>query len=172
VRPERRLYALVLLGLAGAFLARVLGQALVAFWGVEFLPPIEEWYSGLLPYPLLLPAQIAILLLQAAVSRQLWMGSGPLARPRPVLGERLKRASAVYFLVMVARYAVTMALFPRLRWVGRSLPTFFHWVLAAYIYLLSRYHRGLALGRRIRALAMMRSGPRAVPLERWGASSR
>jgi hypothetical protein len=168
VSPERRRYALALAGLAVAFLARVVGQALVAFLDVRFLPPMEEWYSGLLPYPLLLPAQVAILAFQAAVTVQLWTGSGTLARPRSRLGERLALASALYFLLMVARYALTMALFPELRWVGRSLPTFFHCVLAAYLYLLSRYHRGLLLrlgvagGAAAASLRGAARGPRAT----------
>jgi hypothetical protein len=54
--------------LAFLFLLRVLGQALVFFAGVTALPPMSEWYSGLLPYPLLLPTQVAIVGLQAWIS--------------------------------------------------------------------------------------------------------
>ena len=41
------------------FVARVLGQALVVSSDVGFFPPFERWYSGLMPYWLLLPVQIA-----------------------------------------------------------------------------------------------------------------
>jgi hypothetical protein len=46
VRP--RTYGLLLSLLAGLFLARVAGQALVAFLDVSWLPPTDAWYSGLL----------------------------------------------------------------------------------------------------------------------------
>ena len=126
-----RRYSVTLSVLAAAFLARVVGQVLVAFFDVEFLPPMEAWYSGLLPYPLLLPTQIAILALQFEISRELWIGAGPLARRNARLGEGLKWFSLVYFLFMVARGL----------WFGLSIPVVFHWMLAAYLYVLSRYHR-------------------------------
>jgi hypothetical protein len=53
-RPASRA-AVVLTVLTLVFLARVAGQALVVFFGVTWLPPPDSWYSGLLPYPLLLP---------------------------------------------------------------------------------------------------------------------
>ena len=126
-----RRYAIALAILAAAFLARVVGQVLVAFFDVEFLPPMEAWYSGLLPYPVLLPTQIVILALQFEISRELWIGEGPLTRRNARFGEGLKWFSLVYFLVMVARCV----------WFGPSIPVFFHWVLAGYLYVLSRYHR-------------------------------
>jgi hypothetical protein len=43
----------------------VAGQAMVAFFDVQWLPPMERWYSGLVPYEILLPAQIAIIVLMA-----------------------------------------------------------------------------------------------------------
>ena len=43
--------AWVLWTLLALFVLRVTGQALVAFLEVGFLPPMSEWYSGLLPYP-------------------------------------------------------------------------------------------------------------------------
>jgi hypothetical protein len=139
----------LLLGiLATAFLARVLGQALVAFLHVGFLPPMKEWYSGLLPYPVLLPAQLAILAFQFEVSRQLWRKSGPLTKPRPRLGRVLKWFSLVYFLAMIARYVITMTLHPEKRWFGGAIPIAFHWVLAVYLYFFSRFCRELPLSLR------------------------
>jgi uncharacterized protein len=72
----QRCYSILLAGLAVAFLGRVVGQVLVAAFHVGFLPPMEEWYSGLIPYSVLLPIQIAILLIQAAISRDIWRGAG------------------------------------------------------------------------------------------------
>jgi hypothetical protein len=136
-------YALVLAVLAAAFLGRVLGQVVVALFNPAFLPPMPEWYSGLIPYPALLPIQLVILGFQFQVSRQLWTGRGPLAVARPRLGAGLTWFSLIYFGAMLARYIVTMSLHPERRWFGGAIPIVFHWVLAAYLYILSRYHRGL-----------------------------
>jgi hypothetical protein len=136
-----RTYATVLGVLALAFLGRVLGQFVVVTFGPELLPPMDEWQSGLLPYPVLLLSQIAILGLQFEVSRQLWIGRGALARPRPRLGAALKWFSLVYLLAMVARYAISMSVYPERRWFGDTIPIFFHCVLASYLYVLSRWHR-------------------------------
>jgi hypothetical protein len=54
--------------LLALFALRVLGQALVAFFDVGFLPPMAAWYSGLLPYQYLLPSQIAIVALMAKIA--------------------------------------------------------------------------------------------------------
>ena len=132
--------------LAFLFFLRVLGQALVAFAGVTALPPMSEWYSGLLPYAVLLPTQIAILVLQAWVTLQFARGYGMLLTPRPRVGRVLIVLSVVYFAAMALRYAVTMTWYPERRWVGTgTIPIVFHWVLAAYIFTLGRHHaRGAA----------------------------
>ena len=135
-----RRYAVLLGTLALAFLGRVTGQVVVALCEPPFLPPMEAWYSGLIPYPILLPIQAAILALQAAISRDLWRGGGRFAVRRPRLGIGLRRVSAVYFAVMVVRYIATMTLYPERRWLGGTIPIFFHWVLAAYLYSYGRYH--------------------------------
>jgi hypothetical protein len=132
--------------LAFLFFLRVVGQALVAFAGVTVLPPMSEWYSGLLPYRLLLPAQMAILTLQALISLQLVRGHGVLITPRPRVGRVLITLSVVYFLTMALRYTVTMTWYPERRWLGTgTIPVVFHWVLAAYVFTLGRHHaRGAA----------------------------
>ena len=58
---RKELAASLLWALLVLFILRVLGQALVAFADVRFLPPMEAWYSGLMPYEYLLPSQIAII---------------------------------------------------------------------------------------------------------------
>ena len=133
--------ALLLAVLGCAFLARVLGQVIVALFAPDWLPPMREWYSGLMPYSILLPVQMSILVLQSFISWHLWRGSGFFARPYPRFGIGLCWFSYVYFAVMVARYVVTMTLFPERRWWGGTIPIFFHWVLAAYLFVWGRFHR-------------------------------
>ncbi len=66
---ERRRYAILLSLLTFLFVLRVLGQILVTFFGVEFLPAMEHWYSGLLPYPILLPIQILMIMVMLKLIR-------------------------------------------------------------------------------------------------------
>ena len=140
-------YALVLGALAALFLARVAGQALVAFAGATFLPPMEHWYSALLPYPVLLPMQVVILVLQAVMVAQVARDRGWFAGRGPRVGRVLIGISFVYFAVMAVRYVVTMALYPERRWFGPgTIPVAFHFVLAAYLCCYGRYLRGRAPG--------------------------
>jgi len=120
--------------LTGLFALRVAGQALVASRDVSFLPPMAEWYSGLVPYPLLLPIQLVMLAVMARIDLDLTRGRGPFVRARPRLGSGLRWFAVAYFLAMVARYALTMALRPERRWLGGAIPIVFHWVLAAYVF--------------------------------------
>lgn len=132
----------VLLGLlACAFLGRVLGQVTVALLEPDWLPPMQDWYSGLLPYSILLPIQVAILTFQAFISWDLWRGTGFFTQRYPRFGLGLGRFSYGYFAVMVIRYLITIALFPERRWFGSgTIPIVFHWVLAAYLFTWSRFH--------------------------------
>jgi hypothetical protein len=127
-----------------AFLLRVLGQVLVAFFDVGFLPAMEHWYSGLMPYPVLLPVQIVMLVIMFRLVGDVWRGSGWFARPRRRAGSWLKWFSYVYFAAMVVRYVLTMGLHPELRWFAHTIPIWFHMVLAAFLYVYGRYHCAFA----------------------------
>jgi len=133
--------ALVLTLLTALFFARVAGQALVAFAGVSWLPPMGAWYSGLLPYPVLLPVQILILAVQLTIDWQVWRGAGLFARPRRRVGRALRGFSYVYALAMLVRWLVTRT---------HGIPIAFHWVLAAYLFTLGGYYAGAgAAGSRL-----------------------
>lgn len=140
-----RTYGLLLSILAGLFLARVAGQALVAFLGAPWLPPMGEWYSGLLPYPLLLPAQVGILLVQGKISLDLVRGHGAFCGPGSRTGRVLLRLGLLYLAGMLLRYALTMSWYPERRWLGTgTIPTAFHVVLALYVLTLGRFYLGRA----------------------------
>jgi hypothetical protein len=133
VRSPASRAAIVLCVLTGLFGARVVGQVLVAFLGVTWLPAMDAWYSGLLPYPVLLPIQIAILLVQVVVDRHVWRGRGFFARPRAGAGRALQWAAWIYAFAMVVRYAIMRS---------HPIPIVFHWVLAAYLFTLGRFMAG------------------------------
>lgn len=133
-------YPVALWVLTGLFFLRVVGQVLVAFFAVRTLPPMAEWYSGLLPYPILLPVQLVMLAVMARINGNISRGAGLFARPRPKLGRLLGWVSVLYAAAMVLRYVLTMALHPERRWLHGTIPIVFHWVLAGYLWTLGRYH--------------------------------
>jgi uncharacterized protein len=135
IRPVFLLWALLFL-----FILRVAGQLLVAIgWG-WFLPPMHQWYSGLLTYRFLLPAQILIIILYARICWSFTRGQGFLVAPRRPIGRALLTFGTVYFITMVLRYPTTMILYPERRWTGGLISIFFHLVLSAFILSLGRYH--------------------------------
>jgi hypothetical protein len=133
-------YAVALWALTGLFFLRVIGQVLVAFFVVPVLPPMAEWYSGLLPYPVLLPVQLAMLVVMPKINWDISRGVGLFARPRPKVGRLLAWVSVLYAAAMVLRYVLTMVLHPERRWLHGTIPIVFHWVLAGYLWTLGRYH--------------------------------
>jgi hypothetical protein len=126
------------------FLLRVLGQLLVAAFQLPFLPPMAAWYSGLIPYPVLLPLQIGILLLQVKIGCDVGRKSGLFGTRKDRFGRGVQWFSVLYFTAMLIRYVVTMALHPEQRWFGGTIPIVFHWVLAAYLWVLGHYHTRVA----------------------------
>ncbi len=131
-RPaDRRAITMSLLG--GLFFLRVIGQVLVTYARVGWLPAIEHWQSGLLPYPALLASQVVILATMGAVIADVWRGRGRFARPGPRVASALGWFGAVYLASMIVRYAVTMAVRPEWRWFGHSIPIVFHVVLATFL---------------------------------------
>jgi hypothetical protein len=132
-------YPLLLGTFTFLFALRVAGQAVVGVREVSFLPPFEQWYSGLLPYPLLLPVQIALILLMLRIVGDFARGEGTFVDLKPRTGIILQVLGGIYFLSMVVRYVVTMVLHPELRWFTGTIPIWFHFVLAAFIFTLGRY---------------------------------
>ena len=119
------------------FVARVAGQAMVAFWGVQWLPPMERWYSGLMPYPLLLPAQIAIIVLMAKICSDFTRRRGFFVQPRRLFAGPWLWFGWIYLAVMLARLPAQMLLKPD----APVIPIPFHWVLASFVIAVGLWHR-------------------------------
>ena len=123
------------------FALRVLGQALVVTRAPRWLPSNEHWYSGLMPYRYLLPAQLALLAVMVVVTFDVYRDQGLFAAdwwagaaaPLAVL-------SWVYFAAIVVRYVLTMTLRPELRWFRRTIPIWLHMVLAVALWAFADYH--------------------------------
>ena len=118
--------------LLALFVLRVLGQALVAFLDVGFLPPMAAWYSGLMPYQYLLPSQIAIVALMAKISVDFTRHSGFFYDAKKLFATAWLWFGYLYLAAMVARAV--------LFW-DRPIPIVFHWVLAAFVIAVGRSHR-------------------------------
>ena len=138
VIPRR--YPLLLGALTAAFASRVAGQLLTTIADVGFLPPFERWYSGAVPYPVLLPLQLALIIVMLTIVRDFARGRGYFTILSARSGCIIKRLSYLYALVMVVRYAVTMVLHPELRWFTGTLPIWFHFVLAAFLFVLGYFN--------------------------------
>ena len=114
------------------FALRVVGQILVVAELAPFLPPMDEWQSGLLPYPLLLASQILIVGVLATVCVQFSRRKGFFVRPHAWLATPLWILGWTYALGMVVRYAM----------LRRDLiPVAFHIVLASFLLTVAHHHR-------------------------------
>jgi len=121
--------------------ARVVGQIVVVMRAPRWLPPMEQWQSGLLPYPILLAGQIVVLTLMVWISIDITNGGGRVVYPRrPAVGLAIVWFSYVYFGLMVLRYIIRMHRRPDQRWLGGTIPIIFHSFVAAFLYVVGRYH--------------------------------
>ena len=139
--PDPTAAAALLAGLEGLFALRVIGQFLVATGATDRLPPMAEWYSGLVPYPRLLTIQLGMLALMTLVALALAFGSPTVVELRPPLGAALLLIAWPYGLSMPVRYVVRMWRHPEARWTGRTIPIVFHVVLALWLVILGSYFR-------------------------------
>ena len=124
--------AAVLWLLLALFVLRVLGQVLVAFFDVGFLPPMAAWYSGLMPYEYLLPSQIVIIGLMAKICVDFTCRRGFFYQPRKHLATAWLWFGYLYLTAMIAR-AVFL-------W-DRPIPIVFHWVLAVFVITVGLSHQ-------------------------------
>lgn len=122
-------------------LGRVLGQLLVAARAPKWLPPMDHWQSGLLPYPVLLACQMIVLTLMTWMSADFSRAAGFWVEPRPRLGLAARWWSYLYVGAMITRYGIRMARRPDQRWFGGTIPIVFHSVVAAFQWTFGTFHR-------------------------------
>ena len=137
--PTRASSRVVLLWAAlGLFLLRVIGQVEVVLLAPDWLPSMEAWYSGLLPYPLLLPVQILLLMGMTVLAHihtsRRSRSDAPAIRAAAVL----RAVAMLYFGAMVVRLAVTVRNHGGEFYLHGGIPIAFHWVLALYRIVLAR----------------------------------
>jgi hypothetical protein len=119
------------------FLSRVIGQVEVVLLQPDWLPPMAAWYSGLIPYPALLPIQIVLLMMMALVAYDHARGYGifwPSKRSTRVV---LAWCAGLYAVAMAVRLIVTLSAKEGGLLESGMIPVAFHWVLAGFLALLS-----------------------------------
>ncbi|HYN10540.1 MAG TPA: hypothetical protein VES67_24350 [Vicinamibacterales bacterium] len=119
---------------------RVVGQLIVARWAPRWLPPMEQWQSGLLPYPALVAGQAVVLTLMVWISTDFSRGEGYWVQPHPHLGRAALWWSYLYFGAMVVRYVIRMTRRPDQRWLGGTIPIIFHSLVALFQWMFGTYH--------------------------------
>ena len=127
--------------LLGLFAVRVFGQLAVVLDLAPVLPPMEQWQSGLMPYPALVVAQCIILASFGIVCMQFTRGRGYFVDRGGWLGTPLWTAGWIYAAAMLVRYAVWMTIRPDERWTGDLIPVGFHLVLASFLLIVAHHHR-------------------------------
>ena len=133
-----RAYAIAV-GLLGiAFFGRVAGHIVQFTIPVAFLPPLESFKGSELSDPVLVAAQIVILILFVVAVRRMAAGSSVIALrwtyPAIVLG-------VIYFLVMTARLVLGLTILADEKWFAAPIPASFHLVLASALMLIGAYDR-------------------------------
>jgi hypothetical protein len=114
------------------FLLRVVGQIEVWLLAPDWLPPMQAWYSGLLPYPLLLPAQILLLMLMAVLAYRRTVASPHAEQNRGRL-RMLRGLALAYVAVMALRLVWTLCGHGAEFYLHGGIPIAFHWVLALFL---------------------------------------
>jgi hypothetical protein len=135
---EGREVALLLWSCVFLFAARVVGQFEALVKSPGWLPDMDAWYSGWLPYYLLMPAQIALLMIMAVVAWNRRVRTGRFALARPRLARGLRGLALLYFLAMALRLAINVQANGAEFWREGAIPVAFHWVLALFLLVSAR----------------------------------
>ena len=119
------------------FALRVIAQPLALVVDSPLLPRFESWHSAVLPYPLLVGAQILIL---AWLLVTAWRVSHGTIQPGRKSGTVLLGIAGVYGVTMLTRLALGATVLRGERWFASPVPTAFHLVLAGYLFAYGHMH--------------------------------
>jgi hypothetical protein len=125
----------------GLFFARVVGQLEVLLLAPDWLPPMHAWTSGLLPYPVLLPLQIALLMSMSIAAFQ-ERTARPAEGAKSRTAKLLRLLAGVYFLTMAIRLCIVVRVFGSDYYLHGAIPVAFHWVLALFLLVWTRGQPG------------------------------
>ncbi len=131
-----RRYAAWLLALSGLFVFRVLAQLAQALYPLPFLPPFDAWHGAVLAYPALLACQVVIVVALVYVT---WRVAAERLVPRSWKSRLCYALGVPYFLFMAFRLVAGLTFLADQPWFAKSLPAFFHVVLASFLLVLGHY---------------------------------
>jgi hypothetical protein len=117
--------------LTALFAIRVISQPLALVIDFHWLPRFESWHSGVLPYPLLVVAQLFILAWLAMIAHRVSHNTVKLNRTS---GRFLIAIGTVYAATMVTRLVLGATVLRDDRWFASPVPTIFHLGLASYLF--------------------------------------
>jgi hypothetical protein len=115
------------------FMARVIGQIYLGIYGnigiLYYLPQWEYWYSGALPYPILLVSQILIIQFLTLMAYDFSRQNGFFFIESPKIQWIVRFLAILYFTSMVVRAI----------WFDENhfIPIIFHCVLALFLFIYS-----------------------------------
>ncbi|MDR2195566.1 MAG: hypothetical protein LBE50_03030 [Gallionellaceae bacterium] len=112
------------------FTGRVVAQLWQYLAPTDSLPPFSAWQSGLLPYPVLLASQIAII---AVVLWIILAIAGNRLGVYQRTGAGLLAFGALYFGFMAFRLVAGLTFLKTSPFFGATLPAIFHLVLATMV---------------------------------------
>jgi hypothetical protein len=131
----------VLWACIGLFFARVVAQIEVLLVAPRWLPEMQAWYSGILPYPLLLPIQIGLLMLMSVLAIRTSS-----ARRRTAAADRtrkiLRTLAVLYVVGMAVRLILITHFYGKDYYLHGAIPVAFHWVLALFVLVWTRLTYG------------------------------
>ena len=145
--PEPAAYSAWLWLFTVLLFLRVLGQIIVVLYAPRWLPPMTQWQSGLLPYPVLLLGQAIVLTIMMWIAVDFTRASGMFVQPYPGRAWPVIWFGCVYLGAMIVRYVLWMYFRPDQRWLGGTIPIVFHSVVAAFIITFGIYHARLTNGQ-------------------------
>ncbi len=126
--------------LAALFVFRVLAQFIQSLFTLPLLPGFDAWHGGVLPYPVLLGSQIVIISILYAI---IWRaGSGAIV-PRRWKYRVCFALGGIYFSFMAYRLLAGLTFLAGHPWYSKSLPAFFHLILASFVLVLGWHIYGL-----------------------------
>lgn len=141
---RRDTFAAFLWLLTVLFVLRVLGQFMQKVAPVAWLPEFGRWHGSATPYWLLLLIQLVIVVIMARAS--LNYGSGAVVVEGRKEGKWLLALGAVYFASMSIRLMVGLVDPASSPWFQKTIPAFFHLVLASFVLLIGAYHMNWVAG--------------------------
>lgn len=124
-------------GLTLLFAFRVAVQLLQSLFSFEALPPFEAWHGGVLPYWLLLSAQLGLLGLMLWTVGRVAADAVAATRGKATV---LLAFGSLYLATMTVRLVAGQSFLAESAWFAASLPALFHIVLALFLILLGHHH--------------------------------